>query len=253
MKRLLIITALALSSISARAELFTFYSITDNDPSGYAQFVGESQLFMDVTLLSMGQVSLVFTNAGPAVSSVSRIYFDYNPQLSLSLVAINDGSGVDYDANPTNPKTLPSGNNQMEAFISDLAFSSDNPSPHKGINPYESLELILSYNDSYDFLESLQNEDLRVGLHVISLGGYSESFVNTIPEPATAPLLLLGTVALRWLRIKKSRRGKQNDSFMPCLNHEENNELAWVEIQTGKDRRSMPLTRCEAAIRQMTS
>jgi hypothetical protein len=243
---------LALSAVSSRAELFTFYSITDNDPSGYAQFVGESQLFMDVTLLSMGQVSLVFTNAGPAVSSVSRIYFDYNPELSLSLVAINDGSGVDYEANPSNPKNLPSGKNQTEAFISDLAVSSDNPSPHKGINAYESLELIISYNDSYDFLDALNRADLRVGLHVISLGEYSESFINTVPEPATAPLLFLGGVTLRWLRIKRTKSGKQKEHFVPYLGGEENNELGWVEIKASKDRRNMPKTRYEAALRRVT-
>ena len=253
MKRLLITVTLALHAVSAQAELFAFYSITDNDPSGYAQFVGESQLYMDVTLLSMGQVSLVFTNTGPVASSVSRIYFDYNPELSLSLVTINDGGGVEYAANPSNPKNLPSGNNQTEAFISDLAFSSDNPSPHKGINPYESLELIFNHNDAYNFLDSLESEELRVGLHVISLGEYSESFVNNIPEPATAPLFFLGTAALRWLRIKKSRCGKQNNGFTPYLQDEEINALGWVEIQSGKDRRSMPLTRCEAAIRQVTS
>jgi hypothetical protein len=253
MKRLLIISAMTLHLISANAELFTFYAITDNDSSGYAQFVGESQLYMNVTLLSLGQVSLVFTNTGPAASSVSRIYFDYNPELSLSLVSINDGDGVEYDANPTNPKNLPSGKNQTEAFISDLAFSSDNPSPHKGINSYESLELILSYDASYDFFDQLHSGDLRVGLHVISLGEYSESFVNTIPEPATAPLLLLGTVALRWLRIKKSRRGKQHDDFVPYLDDGEVNELAWVEIHTEKDRRNMPKTRYEAALRRVSS
>ena len=252
MKRGAILILLVLSAITARAELIKFYAITSNDSSGYAQFVGESQLYMDVLYLGLGQISLTFTNAGPSASSVSRIYFDYIPELNLNLVAINDGSGVEYLANPANPKNLPAGKNQTEAFISDLAVASNNPKPHQGINPYESLELIVSYNTAYDFLDALQNEELRVGMHVISIGEYSESFINeAIPEPATAPLLILGTVALRWLRLKKSRAAKRGDSFVPFLQEDEVNELVWTEIEPGISRDDIPLTRYEAARRQV--
>jgi len=92
-----------------------------------------------------------------------------------------------------------------------------------------------------------------VGLHVISLGEYSESFVNAVPEPATLPLLLSGTIALRWMRMKKTRRKEKRDAYAPLANQGERDELEWVEIHTGRDRRTMPLTRCEAAIRKVTS
>ena len=91
MKHLLVAAILIASALVARAELFAFQAITSNDPSGYAQFAGESQLYMDVTLLGTGQASLVFTNAGPEDSVVSRINFDFVPELGLNLVAINDG------------------------------------------------------------------------------------------------------------------------------------------------------------------
>ena len=192
MKRLFIIAVLAFSSLTARSELFTFYAITSNDSSGYAQFVGESQLYMNVNLLGMGQVSLVFTNTGPDESVITRIYFDYIPELSLSLAAINDGNGVNFQSAPVNPKTLPAGRGMEDTFIAGLAVASANASPHNGINPSGTLELILNYDDSYDFLDSLGNTDLRVGLHVQAFeGGDSESFVNVIPEPGTLPLLFI--------------------------------------------------------------
>lgn len=253
MKYLLITAVLALSSLTARSELFTFYAISSNDSSGYAQFVGESQLYMDVTLLGMGQVSLVFENSGSENSVITQIYCDFAPELSLNLVAINNGDGVEFQTNPVSPKNLPAGQGMDNVFTSDLAVSSKNPSPQNGINPYDSLELIMSYDDSYDFLGSLGNGALRVGLHVQGFeGGYSESFVSAVPEPGTLPLLFVGSFALRWLRIKKSKRGKQDNSFTPCLEESEPNELGWVEIKTRKTR-NKPRSRYEAAIRKATA
>ncbi len=254
MKHLLVVAALILSPLATRAELFSFYAITSNDSSGYAQFVGETQLYMDVTLLEMGQVSLVFKNDGSEDSVVTRIYFDFAPELNLGLVAINEGSGVDFKASPVNPNNLPAGRGMESIFISDLGVAADNPSPKKGINPNDNLELIMSYDDSYNILSALGNEDLRVGLHVQSFeGGHSESFVNVIPEPGTLPLLCLGSLALRWLRIKKSRKGKKGDTFTPYLEENESTQLQWVEVTSDHTRRDMPHTRCEAAMRKVIS
>lgn len=248
MKCLLLAALVALSASISRAELYEFYSITSNDPSGYAQFVGESQLFMDVTKLSGGMISLVFTNAGTAQSVVSTIYFDYTPDISLNLISINDGNGVGFTNKKLNPGNLPAGNSLSFAFNSDLGVASKNPSPHYGINPNESLELIMDYDGSQDILTAFGNESLRVGMHVISLGEYSESFVNVVPEPATFSMALLGSLFMRMFRIRNTKQGMNpKDEFRIYDREEDADELAWVEITTGRDRRSMPLTRCEAA------
>jgi hypothetical protein len=253
MKRLFAIAILAFSSLAARSELFTFYAITSNDSSGYAQFVGESQLFMDVTLLGMGQVSLVFTNAGPEAAVISRIYFDYIPKLDLSLVAINDGDGVVFQSSKVNPGNLPAGRGLESLFISDLGVASQNPAPKLGINPSDSLELIMGYDEATDFLGAFGSEDLRIGLHVQSFeGGYSESFVNVIPEPSTLPLLFVGSLVLRWVRIKSSRKGTKTD-FTPYLLDNAPETLGWVEIRNDHKQRDLPRNRCEAAIRKVTS
>jgi len=207
MKYLLVAAALVASALVARAELFAFYAITSNDSSGYAQFAGESQLYMDVTLLDMGQASLVFTNTGPVDSTISRIDFDFIPELCLNLVAINDGNGVEFQASPASPSNLPGGKSLNNAFISDLSVAAKNPSPQNGINPYDSVELVISYDDSRNLLDALENENLRIGLHVQNFaGGYSESFVNVVPEPGTVYMLLVGGFVLHWCKAKSRMR-----------------------------------------------
>lgn len=203
MKHLLVAAALVASTLVARAEVFSFYAITSNDSSGYAQFTGESQLYMDVTLLGTGQASLVFTNAGPEDSVVSRINFDFVPELGLNLEAINDGNSVEFRTSPTNPGNLPGGQRLDNAFVSDLSVAAKNPGPKNGLNPYDSVELVIGYDDSFDLFGALENENLRIGLHVQSFtGGYSESFVNVIPEPGAVSMLLGGGFVLYWCKAK---------------------------------------------------
>jgi len=101
------------------------------------------------------------------------------------------------------PKNLPAGKSMDNVFISDLGVTAKNPRPKNGLNPYDSVELAISYDDSFDLLGALENENLRVGLHVQSFaGGYSESFVNVIPEPGTVPMLLVGGFVLHWRKAK---------------------------------------------------
>ena len=207
MKQILIVGMVCLLLPVAHAEWFDFTAITANDSSGFSQYVGESQLHMEVVLFGEGQSRVTFVNEGSEKSSLAQIYFDFFPEMNLSLASIGNADGVSFTSRHVNPNNLPGGKAIFAAFESDLAVGAKNPSPKNGINPGESLELIMNYNSSYDIIAALANADLRVGLHVISLGEYSESFVNVVPEPATLPLLLSGTIALRWLRIKKKHGG----------------------------------------------
>lgn len=237
----------------AHAEWFDFSAITANDSSGFSQYVGESQLRMEVVLYEEGQTRITLVNDGPEESALAQIFFDFSPEINLSLVSIGNFEGVSFTSRNVKPGNLPGGNSLHPAFGSDLAVGAANPGPKNGINPGERLELIMSHNSSYDIIGALANEDLRVGLHVISLGEYSESFVNVVPEPATLPLLLSGTVAIRWIRIRKSKRQRSRNAYTPLANEGERDELQWVEIHTGRDRRTLPLTRCEAALRKTRS
>jgi hypothetical protein len=252
-KQLLNITIVCLLLPCAYADWFDFTAITANDPSGFSQYVGESQLQMEVVLNENGQIRILFVNKGPKDSSVSQIYFDFTPEINLSLVSIGNIEGVAFSSRHVKPNNLPGGESIFAVFDSDLAVGALNPAPKNGINPGESLQLIMDYNSSYDIFDALANEDLRVGLHVTSLDVYSESFVNVVPEPATLPLLLSGTVALRWLRVRRMNRRNKRDAYVPPADAGERHELQWVEIHTGRDRRTLPLTRCEAALRKTRS
>lgn len=252
-RKLFIMGIVCLLRPGAHAAWFDFNAITANDPSGFSQYVGESQLRMEVVLDEQDQVRILFVNDGPEDSSVSQIYFDFSSEINLSLISIDSVEGVSFSTRNVKPKNLPGGESIFSSFSSDLAVGAENPAPKNGINSGESLELILDYNSSYGIFDALANEDLRVGLHVISLGEYSESFVNAVPEPATLPLLLSGTVALRWLRVRRLSRKKKRDEYIPLADDGERDELEWVEIHTGRNRRALPLTRCEAALRKIRS
>lgn len=253
MKKLLMLGTVGLLLPSTYAEWFDFSAITANDPSGFSQYVGESQLHMEVVQYAEGQSRFTFVNEGPEESSVAKIYFDFAPEIDLNLARIDNADGVSFTALGGAAGNLPGGNAIFATFDSDLAAGAEKPAPKNGINPGERLDLIMSYNSSYDIIAALASEDLRVGLHVISLGKYSESFVNVVPEPATLPLLLSGTIALRWLRNKQTRRYRKRDVPVPLAAKGERDELEWVEIHTGRDRRTLPLTRCEAAVRKVMS
>lgn len=253
MKTLLILGTVGLLLPSVHAEWFDFSAITANDPSGFSQYIGESQLHMEVARYEEGQSRFTFVNDGPEESSLAQIYFDFVPEMNLNLARIENTDGISFTSKKVTPGNLPGGNAIFSTFDSDLAVGAEKPAPKNGINPGERLDLIMSYNSSYDIIAALANEDLRVGLHVISLGQYSESFVNVVPEPATLPLLLSGTIALRWLRKKQTRRYRKKDVRLSLAGEGERDELEWVEIHTGRDRRTLPLTRCEAAVRKVMS
>lgn len=210
MKYAVLATVLLLAAPPCKAELYNFYSITSNDPSGYSQFVGESQMLMDVSVLNSGSVSLTFTNAGTAQSVVSRIYFDYNNDYSLLLSTINNGSGVDFYEGRSNQSNLPAGKSLENLFDTDVVVVSRNPSPHLGINPGETLEVIVEFDGENSIFTALNNEDLRIGMHVISLGEYSESFVNVVPEPASMGMMGTGFIFSMLLRNRKRRKSNRD-------------------------------------------
>ena len=73
MKRYIIAVTLILATVSTRAELFSFYGISANDPTGTAVSIGEAQLSMDVNTLSPGRVSCLVENTVPDALVSSEI------------------------------------------------------------------------------------------------------------------------------------------------------------------------------------
>ena len=105
-------------------------------------------------------------------------------------------------------EALPGGNGRTYDFSPDLRVRADNPAPKNGVDPGESLEIVLALSEMATFADVVAafnsgdatSADLRIGLHVISFdSGGSESFI-AVPEPTTALLMaggLLGFAARR--------------------------------------------------------
>ena len=106
MKRLVLISIFAaVAVVSVQADYFGFNPITTNAPNRDA--IGD-QLFMSVSTLSATDSGVLFTNIGPASSSISEIYFGSNlTALDLNIESILASSpGVVFDitgATPPNP------------------------------------------------------------------------------------------------------------------------------------------------------
>lgn len=253
MKHLLLGVMLVSAAATVRADYYQFVAITENDPSGEAQWVGESQLIMEVSELVTGNISLTFHNDGDQQAALARIYFDIDPAFSMELLGINGSDGVTFQSKKTNPGNLPAGRSLDFVFDSELSVSSANPAPHLGVNPGESLELIMGFSGPDSIFAALGDERLRVGLHVISLGEYSESFVNVIPEPATLTMLLSGSFVLRLFRCRKGRRrnGPSIRKFEELEYNDDAEDLSWSEARSQSSQSH--LTRYEAAVRVTAS
>jgi hypothetical protein len=195
MKRILSISAMALfMAVTGWADKFGFGNITTNAPN---REVIAGQLFMDANTLSDTSSSITFINTGPSSSSISEIYFGSNlTTLDLNIEsAISYSPGVLFDLSGAHPANPPGWDEVSHWWPVTIASAeSKSPTSKNGINPYECLEMELSYNSSLTLSELIQSGDVQVALHVISIGAYSDAFVNgpaLIPEPAS--LILMGS------------------------------------------------------------
>lgn len=182
----------ALIATAVQADMFGFSTITTNAPNREAI---ADQLYMDAVTVDASNSSVMFTNTGPAASSISEIYFGTDlTTLDLNIEGWSSCSpGVVFDisgANPPNPPGWQEFANWWSVTVASA--ESENPESQNGVNPYECLMLDLSYNSSSTLSELLQSGEVQVALHVIAIGEYSDTFVNDtdiIPEPASAMLI----------------------------------------------------------------
>lgn len=181
----------------------------------------ESQLSVDVTSYtpagSQQKVLFTFSNSGPTASSIADVYFDFSGLFlgwqgagatrnnNHLIDSDNNGgtAGVDFSVEAS-PANLPGGNSI--SFSADLGADSDSPVSANGVNPGETLGIILwlvSGSSFTDVISALNNSSFRIGLHVqaIGTGGQSDAFVSIVPQtppPVGVPdagttLVLLGS------------------------------------------------------------
>ena len=153
-----------------------------------------------------------FSNTGPALSSITQIYFDdYETDRILGdILYISNGPGTAFfPAGLANNLNLPSANAAIPAFettsytvpdakkLGWLAAFADSPTQPNGVNPGEELEILFDLEDSLTLdgiVAAMLDGDLRIGIHVQGFAsGGSETFVTTSPVPEPATMLLLGS------------------------------------------------------------
>ncbi|MFH1614443.1 MAG: PEP-CTERM sorting domain-containing protein [Planctomycetota bacterium] len=166
-----------------------------------------------------GCVRFDIFNNSTISSAVEGVYFDNGSLLGIEYLIDSDdqGSGgefghpdVDFSLGAA-PPDLPGGQNLVPPFETSngcryFSADSDPPTSPLAIQPGEwlGIEFELMSGQTFDnvILELLSGEDLRIGVHIISLpGDLSISAVNDIPvpipEPATLLLLSFGLLVLR--------------------------------------------------------
>lgn len=202
----------------AQADMYGFTNITGNNLTNAA--TGEAQFTLDVTEVG-GRVQFEFGNTGPNPSRIALLAFESGGVLG-SFFGLIEGAGVDFqlDASPGN---LPGGNSLSPQFTE--AFTASRaPGAANGVDPGETVAVIynlISGKTFADVISALNDESLRVGIHVTSFGFFpgdtvdrgSESFIvaplNGPPPDVVIPApsaVILGGLGLTMVGLRQRRR-----------------------------------------------
>jgi hypothetical protein len=190
---------------TAQAQNYSFSCLTNNNATDCA--TGAGQFSLGVTDAG-SVVNFLFTNTGPAPSSITDIYFDWSSTSGITLAPgtlTDSGSGVSFSWGAS-PGDLPGGS--TISFSADIATDSNSPAQQMGVNPGEWLNI--AFASSADLTNALNTGALRVGIHTQGyVGGGSESFVTSpVPEPETYAMLLAG-LGLLGFDVRRRRRLQQ--------------------------------------------
>lgn len=208
-KSILILMAIMLISFTAQANSInlSFSRITGNNTEDIAaQLSAEvSEIELITVHLSDKDITLganyalfSFMNHADIQSNIAEIYFDNgddtNQPLANQLFIINSIGGftnyTDGGKNGISPGNLPAANTLPTIFEATENFGAEaNGNPNNGVNSVDDVVgIVVELSNGLDFSDlqqALYDGNLRLGLHVRSIGsaGNSDSFVNK-PGPA---------------------------------------------------------------------
>lgn len=164
-----------------------------------------------------GSATFRFTNNVGIASSISEIFYDYDPA-AITGEALLLQNGTQFSAGGANPGNLPGGGGLTPPFVAVAMFSADaQGNPSVGIDlasDWLEMRFTLAPNRTFqDVVNDLNSGELRIGLHVRSIGtsGDSDAFVNTaqvIPLPPAVWAGLSGLALVGLTRLRSARRGR---------------------------------------------
>ncbi len=187
----LVLFVSATASVLEGSIIYPLIPFTEN--GGY--FDGPSlNLYIEVIPL-LSAIDFKFHNESSIDSSIARIYLDDNSLLSLESISAGPGTSFNVPAVPSN---LPAAQLLTPPFVTDFSIDADVPPPQNGINPTEWLTIhcnLINGAIVADIINALNDESLRIGVHVIGLPDESSESAVT-PEPSTLLLFALGATML---------------------------------------------------------
>ena len=172
-----------------------FSRITSNSSTNVA-----GQFTATVSNPTVNTVEFLFRNTAVVQSSISEIYFDVDNVFAGAATLVQ--VGTNFSTGGANPSNLPAGNTINPAFVANVVFSADAVgNPSVGIDQStDSLVMRFTFASGVTYqqvVNAISSGDLRLGLHVRSIGGngQSDSFVNVVPTPASIAVLGFAGIA----------------------------------------------------------
>ncbi|MBN2375191.1 MAG: PEP-CTERM sorting domain-containing protein [Sedimentisphaerales bacterium] len=174
---------------------------------------GKLYIFAELSKVDDQNVYFKFINTDPSLSpsSITEVYFDDDvfeagANVLSGPLLDNSSAGVDFDFGGSNSKP-PRGTNlvpQWKKDQTDFSALSTAPTSGNGVNSISEYFGITFAGDYDSVVSALDNDTLRIALHVQSFPDNegSMTFINNAPEPATLAMLALGSLCLMRRRKK---------------------------------------------------
>ncbi len=216
----LLLSNLVFVNVHASTVDISFSRITSNNAENIAAQLSAQALDQSSADSVWGQtiasdeVLFTFNNNVGITSNVHEIYFDDGTFLSQTSLINSLGGFTNYTGGTPTPGNLPGANNINPAFDATASFGADTSgNPSNGLNASEDyLGIVIKLLPNLGFSDvqnALSNGDLRLGLHIGSIGsaGGSDSFVSNPvnPVPLPAAVWLLGTALLGLVGFKRKQ------------------------------------------------